>query len=589
MMRRIRDKLTCLAFLFIFVTVYCLVTVLHHASLLGRADASKFDSLLRIFAASSKQQKKIPHSRNDYIQDNICSGCRHAIVHDETDGSPVTRCGLLIHEQLEDSHSSSLTIEQVTKLIAKKHLIECKQCRSCNAIDRRYWRYDRIFSPPQNAWTMRLPSVPREFRIPDTAIHNLTAYFTNDSNAYPNREYLFDYNPSLVVLPYQLSYAPSAVYLASFRVSNRHFCLHPFDRQLMMRNHKTKAQDWLGLAILDESMNILHDVTLDVSKLAGFQNGGVEDYRLFVLPTATTNNSDKQSMGSISQIYIASNDMIAPIWIQDAPAGSIVIPRAFQEASPTSTFSASIRPFVSCAPCSKPRGLCGKNFNYFANATGSMLVEIWPSPPHTCRPVNIDEPCQREQDPVEHIVDENRSIPSSFATVEELNFPRLAPEQVLLTRGRGGACCIEMEHPQTRQHLLVGVSHSKTPSQRKGRLPVLSDGNASKIIDNHYLSQLYAFENVAPYRIVALSGLFCFGFPSEREQQAVPIAKVTLWRKLAFGQEFDCPRIHFVSGITLAAGDSKYAIIAYGINDCVSRFVKVSIKELQQILFDGKT
>lgn len=50
-------------------------------------------------------------------------------------------------------------------------------------------------------------------------------------------------------------------------------------------------------------------------------------------------------------------------------------------------------------------------------------------------------------------------------------------------------------------NLMLGVSHTKTPFRRK-KLENITEGN-------HYLSRFYAFENEAPYRVVALSGYFC--------------------------------------------------------------------------------
>lgn len=41
-------------------------------------------------------------------------------------------------------------------------------------------------------------------------------------------------------------------------------------------------------------------------------------------------------------------------------------------------------------------------------------------------------------------------------------------------------------------------------------------------------------------------------------------------------EEFDCPRIHFVTGIAEKVGDEERVIISYGVNDCYPRMIEVS-------------
>jgi hypothetical protein len=156
------------------------------------------------------------------------------------------------------------------------------------------------------------------------------------------------------------------------------------------------------------------------------------------------------------------------------------------------------------------------------------------------------------------------------------------------------------------------MEHSKTlPSRSHGS----GNGNGAVQQPNHYLSRLYAFEQEAPFSIVARSGYFCLGFPSPNEQRQQhrkdvedeesnpPLVQVTSWRKLVLAKPtnqtatnmsstenslvFDCPRIHFVSGMTMDATNSSLVIIAYGVNDCLSRFVRVHLDDLKQLLFTG--
>jgi hypothetical protein len=169
-----------------------------------------------------------------------------------------------------------------------------------------------------------------------------------------------------------------------------------------------------------------------------------------------------------------------------------------------------------------------------------------------------------------------------------------------------------------QKRLWMGMEHSKTLPSR----PVSGNSAVQQHQQpNHYLSRLYAFEQEAPFAIVARSGYFCLGFPSPTEQNDEddddgnpPLVQVTLWRKLVLAKPtsqttsnnnsnstasaaadedekslvvFDCPRIHFVSGMTMDATNSSLVIIAYGVNDCLSRFVRVHLEDLIQILFDG--
>ena len=41
-------------------------------------------------------------------------------------------------------------------------------------------------------------------------------------------------------------------------------------------------------------------------------------------------------------------------------------------------------------------------------------------------------------------------------------------------------------------------------------------------------------------------------------------------------EEYDCPRIHFVTGIAEKMGDDETVIVSYGVNDCYPRMLEVS-------------
>ena len=52
------------------------------------------------------------------------------------------------------------------------------------------------------------------------------------------------------------------------------------------------------------------------------------------------------------------------------------------------------------------------------------------------------------------------------------------------------------------------------------------------------------------------------------------------------GRTFNCPRIHFVTGMVENADDPSKVIIFYGVNDCVPRMIVVDKAEIIQMLFD---
>ena len=509
-----------------------------------------------------------------FVQDALCRGCRHALA------SSKLRCGATLPGYPKDE-ASYLALQLAAAQIAAAYPYNCLVCdpKSCSSADKQFWRYDRVFPRAfvsgERAQPLILSSLPKKHRIPATT-RNVTTYFHSSADhVYPSHEYLFAYNPSIVILPQALQLTIKStlsfskqepVYLASFRVSNQNYCFHPADQKVMngladlngnpTGRHKLPAKNWLGLALMNSQLQILVDTVLDLQQ-AKFSE--VEDFRLFVLE---------------DQVYIASYDILAPFYFEPGE-DRVEIPTVFEKDS-SSFGTVYVRSFVSCAPCERARGYCGKNFNYFtlqSMPAGTALTEIWPSPPHMVRSIDLKSPCNRGLQAEQFLDQDKRPPKTSFATVESIYFPHLSTRHSLLTRGRGGACCIKMERRNST--FLVGIRHSKTPSQGN-RLP-------KNLTDNHYLSQLYAFEPVPPFRIVAQSGYFCLGFGSDNEH---PMVRLTNWRKLQLGTEFNCPRIHFVSGLTLSVDDPSLALVAWGVNDCYSRIEHVRVSDLEKLLFE---
>jgi hypothetical protein len=168
--------------------------------------------------------------------------------------------------------------------------------------------------------------------------------------------------------------------------------------------------------------------------------------------------------------------------------------------------------------------------------------------------------------------------------------PDKHPLYKVLTVERGGACCVEIPDPRPEivnanasagavaAPLLLGVSHSKTRF-REYRYEV--HGNLSA---NHFFSSFYAMESIEPYTVVARSGQFCLGFAPAPEADGNPYAHMNQ-SPLIIDQAFDCPRVHFVSGMVQKADDPTQVIVAYGINDCVPRMVQVAVEDILSMLF----
>ena len=408
-----------------------------------------------------------------------------------------------------------------------------------------FWNTDRVGPRVQQGRVLTLDAIPPYHRLPPQAYGNVSAYSHYHMRRNPlHYPLLFEYNPSIVRWPTEHS-----TFVASFRVSSQHYCFRPEDRKrLSVVSSQTKLSNGtrvpmphnvLGLALLDNNLDMVAQTVVRVP-------GTAEDFRLFVLH---------------QQLYLSTVDQIAPIWLQETPPLGTNATRLAPVWDASLTLPVWIRKFWSCAPCEKKRGFCGKNFNYFA--AGQDWVEVWPSPPHQVRNVDLTTRCRRANEPQQTLTADDAPKPS-FMTDQQLRF------DLPLSRSRGGACCMEL--PIGNRTLLVGISHAKTIQSRK----------ENTFAVNHYVSQFYAVSDTAPFPVVARSGHFCFGFPSPTEENEQPIVQLTTWRKLFLGETLECPRIHFVTGMTRYDNDT--ALVSYGINDCISRFVRIPIVDIVEML-----
>ena len=239
----------------------------------------------------------------------------------------------------------------------------------------------------------------------------------------------------------------------------------------------------------------------------------------------------------------------------------------------------------------------GKNFQYFKSGMesperdkndkkGKILIEAWPAKPRVVLELDLESTnttsdkygtraiLEMSKHESGHLPDESSTLNASLT-------------KTFIKRDRGTACCVRIDNVHFRDlvsdeairshdYVLVGVAHTKS----QGRMPS-SQGDRF-----NYLSRLYAFSPHPPYPLVAISGLLCFGFPRGEEAGADPYAELTQSKRLElYDHQFDCPNIHFVSGITEKVGDDSKMIVAYGVNDCVSRMVEINKRDFAERIF----
>lgn len=157
---------------------------------------------------------------------------------------------------------------------------------------------------------------------------------------------------------------------------------------------------------------------------------------------------------------------------------------------------------------------------------------------------------------------------------------------------RGSACCVEIPNPNyggpsddsTSPTLLAGLSHSKIPRVKENTLYMRIPENVTRFT---YFYRWYAFEPTPPYRVVALSGIFCFGGARSAEYDSNPLAHVDWQKTIRVGSDISsCPRIQFVMSMIEKGTDSSRVLISYGVNDCYSRILEIGKSEINRMLFN---
>jgi hypothetical protein len=514
--------------------------------------------------------------KNSPVRDALCGGCRVAVIQkSQTCGSEINK-HMAEQKRMNVNVSVTVAVSLVNAaiMVAEKYQSTCARCHpsACSEADKMYWGIAQGAPRVNKGWTHRVDAIPPKHRIPESFIGNLEGFFSNSNNTVEKRQYYYEYNPSIVVLPAdQVPNIPgeTPVYLASYRISEAHYCMT--DEQLKLANpdgHQL-PEDFLAFAFLRDDLTKIQDFVLDLRK----GNFRAHDFRLFALK---------------DQLYLTGYNFITPFWVnlpmnlpEDMDKKDIsVLHDIFKKDN--SGPSLALRTFSSC--CTS-KSCNGKNMNYFVGANDTILAETNPVFPHTVEEPDMKMRCRAAI--------KARGNDTSISTSTGPEYPSFHSnmERIFAIRGgiidksrhRGSACCGKIQVPDEKsgklKNFLVGISHQKYVNRAWRKNPIIN------YTDKAYLSTLYAFEAVPPYRIVARSGSFCFGYPDKEEAKENYYAKLTLARRLTMGEPENCPFITFVSGITEKAEDPSKVIISYGINDCISRFVEVDKSELVRLLF----
>jgi hypothetical protein len=140
-----------------------------------------------------------------------------------------------------------------------------------------------------------------------------------------------------------------------------------------------------------------------------------------------------------------------------------------------------------------------------------------------------------------------------------------------------------MTDPTTGKPVYVAVVHPKTMFPGKNLPP--------GVMPNIYLSRFIAMEPHAPYSIIARSGMFCLGYPKGKEEDSThrnPLVGVKMQQLEFAGDQYECPRIHFVTGLVDKLDEPDKVLMSYGVSDCMSRTVEVEKSEIARLLWKNQ-
>ena len=482
----------------------------------------------------------------------------------------------------------------------------------------------------------------QQYFVPTNAIHNLT-YFL-EARIRPNEEDrpLYIYNPMVLplnnkVLNYNIlsdlllgfgeeedTSVNRAAYIAVFRISNFGNCHGPG------KGVPETYRNYLGLALLDIDLNIIQDPTsgeyidvvidlnealFDVKWSPWIGRGGrtpkkVKQYMQDCQLVAAPSNEKKKKA---DQLILICNEYAMHVRLQRASVNSTTTTEK-KNTDEIIHFKNTYGSGLQLTALKRPNVIImkGKNLHYFQQLNhsndaqeipGPGYLEVWPGGPHEVLPMNFEnypfakmEPNSKPEDnPVQPIKATQLEEPAlTFNTIDSKDSTKPGP---LITRDSGSACCVSIRWKDSNgeeRHLLLGFSHRKTKK------------TVRKEAQYNYVSRVYAFEPSPPFNIVARSGFFCLGFALTPGNIKSKVRDTSISTHLddeanqsdneqvygsandsklrINGMTFECPRIHFITGIAEKLGEEEKVIISYGVNDCYPRMIEVSKSFLISLL-----
>lgn len=472
------------------------------------------------------------------------------------------------------------------------------------------------------------------------------SYASNPDNVYPNKLHLYEINPSITKLPdhYRENEDWRSVfgtdrlpyYVASYRVTHLHNCYDDDTTvKLMGDNWKHISRlktDYLGISLMDKDLDILVDTTLNLNNITGIFHD-YEDYRLFNLGEQLYLTTYMEIVPIDLSLTTTNNDITSTTVRRLTRGLGPDIPFSFKEIPPVfpsegaSSLRVWARNFPSCAlnshkysrkKSSKQVARSrGKNFLYFGRNTTNdtdttTVIRYLKYNPIDASTVDLTRKCDRRRRsnaPMYNEIAGPVQPKPAFETLDASKYSHKSWNE-LFNDDRGSACCTSVKaksifpislHDTTQNttigesdlgiheddEILVGIVHPKTKFPGKG-LP-------KGITPNTYLSRFVAFLPREPYTIVAKSGMFCLGYPSRsldgNTKSENPMEFVQMNRLIFANKFYECPRIHFVTGMVdtpstndTSKNESDSVIIAYGVSDCLSRFVEIPKSEIIRML-----
>lgn len=199
--------------------------------------------------------------------------------------------------------------------------------------------------------------------------------------------------------------------------------------------------------------------------------------------------------------------------------------------------------------------------------------------PDVFHPIRI---CVNENDESDSVVSSDNT--SQKSTVEgnssvETNCSKARDIPFFPQDDHGTACCVSMTLPgrtnsENETSVMVGISHIKlSPRNPFWKRDIYH--RYDHLAHDQFVSRFVAYQDSPPFDIVAVSGWWCPGFGDLTPTHSLA-GRNKEKRLNLFDQTFDCPAIHFVSGLSEHVTDPSKVIIGYGVNDCYASIMEVS-------------